>query len=395
MTRTNTGVVSDVARRGRRLFERAASAMEQYARDAVVTAHQGRAHLERVEQTPYRVTVTGVRGKSTAVRWLNEALVERDLETYAKVTGNHPVSYHNLDGTPIERDGVTRLYENAHEFREYFPVDAAVVENQGIREYTTRLANELFDPQVVVLMNVRRDHQSTLGETLEDIARVFTRTMPRGTTVISGDRNQAINDYLREEFAKTGVEFVVANPRSESPFADVFGARSALVVDETLRALGLDPLGPSKIESLVTDLHSEWGWRRLAGGGIVSNGAMMNDVESTELLRQFLVERLDDQTITPFVYTRRDRAGRTAAFVHYLDWLAQNDLIGRVHVAGTQAALLERRVDAPTVHHDDTAPVSAVLDSCLADGHPVYLVGNTVAEFMRELTAEIDRRTLE
>jgi len=361
------------------------------------TLLKGRDHFERVEQTPYRVTVTGVRGKSTVVRWLNETLVDRGYETYAKVTGNHPVSYHNLDGTPIERDGTTRLYENAREFREYDPVDAAIVENQGIREYTTRLANELFDPHVCILLNVRRDHQSTLGEDLDDIARVFARVMPENTVVISGDRNDAINAYLRDEFAKTGHEFRVAKPDdgAQSPFADVFGARSALVVDETLRALGLDPLEPRQIQDYIDSLHREWGWQRLEGGGLIANGAMMNDIESTELLRQFLVDRLETTTITPFIYTRRDRAGRTAAFVHYLNWLHANDLITDIHAAGTQDSLLERRVDANVVHHSDAADTAAVLDTLLDEERPVYMMGNTVAEFMRDLTIEIDGRALE
>ena len=361
------------------------------------TAFRGRRHFERVEQTPYRVTVTGVRGKSTVVRWLNELLVERGYETYAKVTGNQAVSYHNLETTAIDRDGITRLYENAREFQEYHPVDAAIVENQGIREYTTRLANELFDPHVVILLNVRRDHQSTLGEELDDIARVFTRVMPEDTVVVSGDRNEAINDYLRQEFEKSGHEFRVAKPDdgSQSPFADVFGARSALVVDETLRALGMDGLQPERIQEFINELHHGWRWQRLQGGGLIANGAMMNDIESTELLRQFLVDRLEDETVTPFIYTRRDRAGRTAAFVHYLNWLDANDLITRVHAAGTQDTLLERRVDIDIVRYDESTPAGTVLDSVLEEGCPVYTMGNTVAEFMRELTDEIDRRALE
>lgn len=122
---------------------------------------------------------------------------------------------------------------------------------------------------------------------------------------------------------------------------------------------------------------------------------MMNDIESTELLRQFLVERLEDDTVTPFVYTRRDRAGRTAAFVRYLDWLHANGLITRIHAAGTQDGLLERRVDAEVVRHEASEDVGDVLDAALGEGRPVYLMGNTVAAFMRELTTEIDRRALE
>ena len=376
---------------------------------------RGRAHFERVESVPHRVTVSGVRGKSTVVQWLNEALVDRGLETYAKETGNHPISYHNLDADEIEREGVTRLYENERELADYWPVDAVVAENQGIREYTTRLANELFDPQVVVLLNVRRDHQSTLGATLPDIARVFARTVPEDAHVVSGDRNDAINGYLRREFEAQGIDFTVAKPDPDGPFVDVFGARSALVVDEALRILGLDPLSAETIESLVTDLHSEWSWNRLRGGGLVANGAMMNDIESTELLRQYLVERLDDPTVTPFVFTRRDRAGRTAAFVHYVDWLTENGLAGRVHAAGSHAETFRRNVDAEVVTYDEesevasatsesraagaarqsTADAEQVLDACLDEGNPVYLVGNTVHDFMRDLEDVLADRTIE
>ena len=361
---------------------------------------RGRSHSKRVEQTPYRVTVSGVRGKSTVVRWLNQALVSRGFETYAKVTGNHPLSYRNLNQYKIPRSGSTRLYENERELRKYSPVDAIIAENQGIREHTTRLANELFKPQVVLIINIRRDHQSTLGTDLTDIARVFTRTVPAGACVISGDRNEAINQYLREEFEKTNNEFLVATPRPEYPHKDVFGARSAFIVDETLRALDLDPLPPAKIESYINRLHAEWGWQRLEDGGIIANGAMMNDIESTELLRQFLVERYGDtdsstDTITPFIYTRRDRAGRTTSFVHYLNWLTKHELIGQIHVAGSHARLLERRVDCEFVHHPESADPEDVLNVCLADEYPIYVMGNTVSEFMRDFISEINQRTVE
>lgn len=368
----------------------------ELAADAAAFATRGRAHFERVEDVPCRVTVSGVRGKSTVVRWLNEALVDRGLETYAKVTGNEHVSYHDLEAREFERDGVVRLYENERELREFWPVDAVVAENQGIREYTTRLANELFDPHVVVLVNVRRDHQSTLGATLPDIARAFARTVPEGARVVSGDRNDAVNDYLRREFREQNVEFTVAEPRPEHPVGDVFGARSAFVVDETLRALGLDPLDPGEVEAYADDLREGWTWTRLDGGGLVCNGAMMNDVESTELLRQHLVEQVAEPELTPFVFLRRDRAGRTAAFVHYVNWLAENGFVGRVHAAGSHAKLFERRTDADVVYHDhEAAAPEAVLDACLDHGNPVYLMGNTVHPFMRSLDAEIDRRSAE
>jgi hypothetical protein len=359
-------------------------------------ATRGRSHFERVESVPYRATVSGVRGKSTVVEWFNEALVERGLETYAKETGNHAVSYHGTDSVEIERGDVTRLYENERELAKFWPVDAIVAENQGIREYTTRYANVLFDPQVVILTNVRRDHQSTLGGTLSDIARVFTRSVPAGAHVVSGDRNEAVNDYLRREFEKQGISFSVAKPGSDDPYDDVFGVRSALVVDEALRVLGLDPLDPAEIRARTTELRSGWRWRRLEGGGRVHNGAMMNDVESTELLRQHLVEELDDPTTTLCAYLRRDRAGRTAAFVEYTNWLSSHGLVDRVHAVGPHARMFQRKVDRDVVHHDETTTsAGAVLDDCLEGGVPVYVVGNTVADFMREFESEIESRAVE
>lgn len=356
-------------------------------------ATRGRSHYERVESVPYRVTVSGVRGKSTVVKWLNEALVARDLETYAKVTGDHPVSYRNLVEHPIERDGVTRLYENERELREHWPVDVVVAENQGIREYTTRLGNELFDPHVVVLLNVRRDHQSTLGETLPDIARVFARTVPENSHVVSGERNPAINDYLRREFDRQGLGFSVAAPGPDDPFDDVLGSRSALVVDETLRVLGLDPLDPGTLQTRIEGLRNEWSWTRLSGGGLVTNVASLNDIESTELLRRHLTGRLSDPTVTPLAYLRRDRAGRTAAFVHYVNWLAANGLVERAHAAGPHAGLFERRVDVPVTRWDhERDDAGEALDAALGHGDPVYVVGNTVAEFMREMEEAIESR---
>ena len=377
---------------GPALLSRVRRRLNELTGDLRQFSTRGRSHFERVESVPYRVTVSGVRGKSTVVKWLNEALVDRGLETYAKVTGDHPVSYRNLDPHPIERDGVTRLYENERELREHWPVDAVVAENQGIREYTTRLGNELFDPHVVVLLNVRRDHQSTLGETLPDIARAFARTVPEGSHVVSGERNEAINDYLREEFGRQGLGFSVAGPDPDGPFEDVLGARSAFVVSETLRVLGFDPLSPGVVQSRIEGLRNEWSWTRLSGGGLVTNVASLNDIESTELLRRSLTDRLSDPTVTPFAYLRRDRAGRTAAFVHYVNWLAANDHVERAHAAGPHAGLFERRVDVPVTRWDHGADAGRALDAALDHGDPVYVVGNTVAPFMRDLEDVIEER---
>jgi len=81
----------------------------------------------------------------------------------------------------IEREQQVRLYENERELARFDSIDVAIVENQGIRPYTTRLVNEQFvDPDLVFLTNVREDHLDTLGRDRTQIARSLTRAVPQG-----------------------------------------------------------------------------------------------------------------------------------------------------------------------------------------------------------------------
>ena len=66
---------------------------------------------------------------------------------------------------------------------------------------------------------------------------------------------------------------------------------------------------------------------------------------------------------------------------------------GTVHVGGGMADLFEREAEFPVEAHDtDRESAGSVLDSLLGDGRPALLTGNTVAEFVREMEAEIERR---
>ncbi|GAB6878875.1 hypothetical protein JCM17823_11490 [Halorubrum gandharaense] len=354
---------------------------------------RGPSHFQRVHAADHRVVVSGARGKSTLVRWLHDALVDDGVDTFAKITGDHPAILRNEEETPIERGHVTRLYENERLYAEHGPATAIVAENQGIREYTTRLANELWDPQVVVLLNVRRDHLGTLGDDLADLVRAFARTVPDDCHVVCGDRNPAIADYLENRLAERGVGFTHVDPPDEY---DVLGARTAFAVDTVLSAVGAEPAGRDYALERLSELRTAWTWRRLSDGGLVCNAAGLNDVESTEHLRRHLVEALDEPTVEPVCYLRRERAGRTASFIRYAEWLHGNGLVERVHVTGTHTDLFKRRADVPVVVHEDKPErASEVLDAALAYGNPVVYMANTVAEFMRQTEEVLDDRTVD
>jgi hypothetical protein len=346
---------------------------------------RGPRHRRLLEEIEIRIAVSGTRGKSTVVTWLHEALVARGFDTYAKVTGEVPHSLYNGERYPIERNRPTKLYETAREMRRFGPVDAIVIENQGIHEHTTRLVNAHYvDPTVVALTNVRRDHLDTLGSDTFEIARAFARSVPAGVPVVTAERDPRIVAYLERTLSRQDSRLRSVIP----PGADPSPAEELVaLVEATLDLEGVPSLRGWERRSYLDRVRVAW--TDLPGGRIF-DAASANDVDSTELLRR---EVAGDEVVQPLVYLRGDRPGRTASFLEYLDDLGDAGLIEQVRLVGEDTAIARRHLSVSVlVHDDETESPDAVLDAALADGWPVVLMGNAVPDWMRSLHAEIDAR---
>ena len=354
---------------------------------------RGRRHREFLDDIDTRIVVSGIRGKSSTVKRLDDVFRRRGYDTLTKITGNHPVLIRNGDVIPIDRSGpYTTLYENINVLREfgpqlesYTPDDVAIFENQGITEYTTRLINERFvKPHVVVIANVRQDHQDTLGKTPRDLARAFARTIPAGTKVVNGEQNPVLAEYMREEIEQQGAEMrQVTIPEDQQ---GRIGAETVYAVNDVLRWLDMKPVPEEQLNAYLDAIQPRW--LRLPGGRIF-NGAEINDIESTEAIRQALA---GDSQVLPFVYLRSDRRSRTASFAKYLNTLADRGLIERARAGGAFTSVFASRVDVPVTEHSRDEDAGAVLDDMFEEGYPVLTMGNTVDEFMRDLDDEIAER---
>jgi hypothetical protein len=354
---------------------------------------RGFRHRKALARIDTRIVVAGSRGKSSTTRRLDDVFNRRGYDTLTKITGNHPTLIHNGEVHPIERLGPrTTLYENisvigefAPELDAYDPEDVAIFENQGITEYTTRLINrELVDPDVVLLTNVRQDHNDTLGKNRTDIARSFARSVPAGAHVVSGEQHPILHEYLREEIERRGgtIEQVEIPDRHEG----MIGAETAHAIDAVLEYLDEPPLPEGELDAFLDAIQPEW--TRLPNGRVF-NAAEVNDVESTEMVRQALV---DDGRIVPFVYLRRDRRGRTASFANYVELLYEQGKIDDAHVGGANTRAFAENVEVPVTLHDADASAGDVLDDLLTEEKPVVLMGNTVDDFMREMEEAIGTR---
>lgn len=348
----------------------------------------GPAHRDRLAELDLRIAVTGVRGKSTTTRWLHDVFDVRGYDTYAKVTGTTPRSIYNGVEHEIQRPAQVRLYENERELATYDPDDVAVFENQGIREYTTRLVNEQYvDPDVIFLTNVREDHLGTLGRERITVARSLARAVPADTHVVNGEQDPRIQRYIERELARRDATVTHVDVPVQAQLSP--GIECVYGVDAVLRAVGESPLSDRRLDAYREALTPQW--TRLPSGRVY-NAADVNDVQSTDLVRRSLTGATDT-TIEPLVFLRRDRRGRTASFVRYLSTLSDDGIVDRAHVLGAYNHVFQRRASFPVETYDvDTHPPGAVLDVALASGNPVLIMGNTVDEYMDALRAEIDER---
>ncbi|MFT4921631.1 MAG: hypothetical protein ACI8XM_000835 [Haloarculaceae archaeon] len=352
-------------------------------------AGAGPLHRQRLETIDTRIVVTGARGKSMAVRRLHDAFVDRDYDTYAKITGRRPLSLYNGFEYEIDRSTRVTLYENERELRKFTPQDVAIFENQGIREYTTRLVNEQYvNPQVILLTNIRDDHLDTLGRNRTQIARSIARAVPAGSHVVNGEQHPTIRRYLERELRRR--DAIVTHVSIPESYESIPGSEVVFGLNEVLDAVGEPPVSESTLESWLDELRPHW---THLPGGRVYDAADVNDVQSTELIRRKLVDNTGT-VIQPFVYLRADRRGRTASFVRYLDRLYERGLIEQARLAGDECSLFARQTSVPVIIHDEeTETPEGVLRDALRDEWPLVLMGNSTTPFMEEL---IDRlRTAE
>jgi hypothetical protein len=354
---------------------------------------RGKHHREFIDNTEIRIVVSGIRGKSSTVKRLDDVFNRRGYDVLTKITGNQPTLIRNGDVIPIDRPGpYTTLYENLDVLREFNPIfdsytpeNVAIFENQGITEYTTRLFNQRFvKPHVVVIANIRQDHQDTLGKSRRDIARAFARTIPPNTHVVSGELHPVLHEYMSEEVEQAGGTLTqVSIPDDQR---GRIGAETVYAVNDVLRLLEMDPVPEEQLNEYLDAIQPEW---VQVPGGRVFNGAEINDIESTEAIRRSLA---GDNYVLPFVYLRADRRSRTASFANYLNTLADRDLIREARAGGAFTDVFASNVDVPVTTHSRDEDAGVVLDEMLDEDYPVMLMGNTVDDFMRDMEAEISER---
>ncbi|MBV9843902.1 MAG: poly-gamma-glutamate synthase PgsB [Kutzneria sp.] len=176
-----------------------------------------RRHLANLHRIPHRILINGIRGKSSITRLCAGALRGGGLVTVAKTTGTaarfiHPDGseepvYRKFDiPNVIEQVGVVRRASAYHP-------DALVVECMAVMPDLQQInQSKLIQSTIGVLCNVREDHLTEMGPTLDDVARSLSRSMPVGGVCVTAERERL--PILAQEAARRNCRLISVDPDS-------------------------------------------------------------------------------------------------------------------------------------------------------------------------------------
>lgn len=188
--------------------------MVAYVVHSVYTKRQHDKGMQRFE---HRIHINGIRGKSSVTRLIAAALRENGIKTAAKTTGSAAriLVDHNSE-TPVprkepdiaEQRRMLKYYMGTvHRMFTGEDYKAVVFECMAINPvYQRYLEEKVMHSTIGVITNIREDHTDMLGETLPEIARSLSNTIPRGGHLVTAETNPELLAILQEECDKRGTE---------------------------------------------------------------------------------------------------------------------------------------------------------------------------------------------
>lgn len=255
------------------------------------------------------IHVNGVRGKTSTCRLLDAALRSKYL-VFTKTTGTDPV-WIGTDGTehPIRRWGSANIHEQLKMLRMAHRQGAQIVilECMAVQPELQRICQEkIVQSEITVITNIRRDHLFELGESMEEIARSFSATVPQSGSVYTADRQTA--QLMQPYCEQNGARLLLCGTNGTAQE----NKQIALWVAEEL-GISQEQAEQGIHTHYKQDFGAEWNYS-LPGGGQLLNLFSVNDPDSTRLI----LEELNSDRPLAFLFNHRyDRPDRLLLFCRH------------------------------------------------------------------------------
>lgn len=266
-----------------------------------------------------RIHVNGTRGKSSTTRLIAGGLRAHGLIVCAKTTGS-AAKFIEPDGQeqPIRRLAPANIKEVGSFIKKAvgkYQADTVVVECMAVTpEYQEALESRFIKADILVLTNIRTDHEDIMGRGKESIARALARTLPENGTVITNRESYELlmkigiitqNIVLSDSYELSEKE--LANFPYEVIKENVQLALAVCMYSGINRKTALQGMWNSLPD--VGNLSRSY-WQAAAGPIQIINALAANDPESTLMLWHKYIDA-DNQRVLLTVNCRADRKERT------------------------------------------------------------------------------------
>jgi len=313
---------------------------------------------------PLRIAVTGTRGKSSVTRIIASILREHGMRVVAKTTGSQArIVLPDAGEVEVRRRGIPSIIEQEDLIRRAARLHAGclVAEIMSIHpENHCVESQQILQPHIVVLTNIRCDHTEAMGKSPEEIAAVFCLDIPEKATVFVLERES--RPLLEARIEKAGGALIkvraayssrlqrLAPELARREFSDNLDLVCALA-----EHLGIEE---STIRNGLLKSRQDIGrlqvWkcqiRETTKACFLVNGFAANDPESSLQVVRMVQEGLPaaGRQWVGLLSLRADRADRTAQWIEALRG-GMFDCLSSIYVTGAHAGIVGRAVQSARV----------------------------------------------
>jgi len=291
------------------------------------------------DKLQFRVHINGTRGKSTVTKFIHRVLLDSDIKSMGKVTGEIPTLL-LPDGSSkdIRRIGPARVQE---QFRtivkaKKLGANALVLECMSIDPALQRIESKFFRPTVYIITNIRDDHREKMGGDLDSQVKAICSAIPNNSKVVSIS-SPYMTEIKKETLSKNS-QFIEAVQLNEAEIKRLTQFVHKSNIELALTACTEMGISRQQAFDSILDLISSsdspvFELKNYNQPQFFLNAFSVNDIESLNDFVMHWVGHLGVSGKKAIVLnTRSDRPLRTKLFV---DWINENQSeIEKVIVTG-------------------------------------------------------------
>lgn len=318
----------------------------------------------RLRRIPFRICVTGTRGKSSVVRLIASVFREAGFSVCAKTTGSRP-AFILPDGKEelIKRKGIPSVLEQKRmvKMAARLKVQAFVVEMMSINPESMFIeSTRLLQPQVMVVTNTWTDHLEHWSGSRERTARCFAASIPEGCTAFIPE--EEMSPVFHESGRISGSKIIAVSEKSSSGQERHQISFSGSEFDQNIRLAtavsGFYQIDPKTINEGITRAFSDFGslkiWTIQPNQSVddwyLVSAFAANDPESTQKVLEKLKETdwWKGKKVIGLLNLRQDRGDRTQQWIEALRQNAFPEL-SKLVLLGNHAMAAKRKIQRKTV----------------------------------------------